>query len=184
MADPKPNQSPSPNPAPQSAPQDEVRLIIRIANTDLDGKKHILYALRKIKGVNVMYANYCLYKAGINIRKKAGELTDAEVKKLDEVLTRPIQAGMPTWMVNRRKDPETGVDMHILSGDLRFTVDYDIKMMKKVKNYKGMRHAWGQPVRGQRTKSNFRKNKGKANLGVIKKKTAPSDSGDKKDRKK
>ena len=51
---------------------------------------------------------------------------------------------------------------------LSFTQDNDIKMMKKIKSYKGVRHILGQPVRGQRTKSNFRKNKGKV-LGVKRK---------------
>jgi len=41
--------------------------------------------------------------------------------------------------------------------------------MKKTKSYKGLRHQWGLPVRGQRTKANFRKNKGKSSLGVQKK---------------
>ena len=49
----------------------------------------------------------------------------------------------------------------MLSGDLDYTKDMDIKRMKMIKVYKGMRYAFGLPVRGQRTKSNFRKNKGK-----------------------
>jgi len=72
-------------------------------------------------------------------------------------------------MLNRRKDYETGEDKHLLSSDLAFTKDNDIKMLKKIKSYKGMRHAFGLPVRGQRTRSNFRRNKGKV-TGVQKKK--------------
>jgi len=71
-------------------------------------------------------------------------------------------------MLNRRKDYEDGTDKHIILGDLKFTKDNDIKRMKKIKSNKGYRHAWGLPVRGQRTKSNFRKNKGKV-TGVKKK---------------
>jgi small subunit ribosomal protein S13 len=44
--------------------------------------------------------------------------------------------------------------------------------MKKIRSYKGVRHMLGQPVRGQKTKSNFRKNKGSASLGVQRKKVA------------
>jgi small subunit ribosomal protein S13 len=157
----------------------EFRHIVRIANTDLDGKKQILIALRKIKGVSFMYANFCLYKSNIDIHQKTGEMTDEQIKKLDEVVTKPLQHQIPNWLVNRRFDPETGNTSHIITNDLRFILDNDIKMMKKVKSYKGLRHSWGQPVRGQRTKSNFRKNKGKANLGVTKKKAA-APSGDKK----
>ena len=54
---------------------------------------------------------------------------------------------------------------------MAFTQDNDIKMMKKMRSYKGIRHSLGLPVRGQRTKSNFRKNKGKV-LGVRKKEGA------------
>ena len=44
--------------------------------------------------------------------------------------------------------------------------------MKKVKSYKGVRHSAGLTVRGQKTKSNFRRNKGKLSLGVKKKQGA------------
>ncbi|MEM4259929.1 MAG: 30S ribosomal protein S13 [Candidatus Woesearchaeota archaeon] len=164
----------------------EFRHIVRIANTDLDGRKQILYSLRKIKGVNYMFANFSCYKANVDTHKKTGELSDDEIKRLDDVITRSSKYNIPSWLSNRRKDPETGLNMHLLSGDLKFAVENDIKMMKKVRSYKGMRHAWGQPVRGQRTKSNFRKNKGKVSLGVIKKKSAPAEeSKDKgKDKKK
>jgi len=147
----------------------EFKHIIRIANTDLDGKKSILFALRKIKGVNVMYANMALAIAGIDKKKKAGELLDSEAQKLDEIIRNPLKHGAPTWLLNRRRDYETGEDKHLLLADLDFAKENDIKRMKKVKSYKGLRHQWGLPVRGQRTKSNFRKNKGKG-LGVKRKK--------------
>ena len=78
-------------------------------------------------------------------------------------------------MMNRRKDLETGQDMHIITTDWDLTIDNDIKKMKKIRSYKGVRHMIGQPVRGQRTKSNFRKNKGKLSLGVVRK-SAPKPS--------
>ncbi|MFH1506121.1 MAG: 30S ribosomal protein S13 [archaeon] len=148
----------------------EFKHIIRIANTDLKGEKPIGHALRKIKGVGVMYANMVCKIAGVDHYKKAGDLIDAEAKKLGEIIKDPLKYGAPKWMLNRRKDVETGEDKHIIMGDLEFTNDADIKRMKKTKCYRGMRHAWGLPVRGQRTKSNFRKNKGKGSLGVSRKK--------------
>jgi small subunit ribosomal protein S13 len=69
--------------------------------------------------------------------------------------------------------------MHLITTELDLTIDNDLKRMKKVKSYKGVRHMLGQPVRGQRTKSNFRKNKGKVSLGVIRRAQAPP-SDDKK----
>ncbi len=77
-----------------------------------------------------------------------------------------MKFGTPVWMLNRRKDLELGEDRHLITSDLTFTQDNDIKMLKKIRSYKGVRHILGQPVRGQRTKSNFRKNKGKVHLGV------------------
>ncbi len=148
----------------------EFRHIVRVCNTDLKGEKAILYALTKIKGVNVMYANMALSVSGIDKAKKTGELSESEVSKLDEILRHPNTYHVPTWLLNRRKDYETGEDKHLLNADLDLEKDNDVKRMKKIKNYKGLRHQWGLTVRGQRTKSNFRRNKGKGL--VAKKKTA------------
>jgi len=148
----------------------DYRHLVRIMNTDLKGNKQILYSLPYIKGVGLMFANAVCRKAKIDIHKKTGYLTDAEVKSIEEVMTNPARAGIPLWMFDRRKDYDTGVDQHLISGALEFAHDNDIKRMKKTKSYKGLRHQWGLPLRGQRTKSNFRKNKGKGSLGVIKKK--------------
>jgi len=143
--------------------------IVRIANTDLNGNKSIADAMRKIKGINFAFSNMICRFVGVDKTKKTGNLLDSEIKKLDEAARNPKEFGAPSWMLNRRKDYDTGEDKHLLSSDLTFTQDNDIKMMKKMKSYKGMRHAFGLPVRGQRTRSNFRRNKGKV-AGVQKKK--------------
>ncbi len=156
-----------------SAPADagsDFKHLVRIINTDLKGNKQILYALPYIKGVGLMFANAICRKAKIDIHKKAGYLTEQEVKAIEDVLTHPAKYSIPLWMFDRRKDYDTGADLHVISGALEFAHEMDIKRMKKTKSYKGLRHQWGQPVRGQRTKSNFRRNKGKVSLGVIKKK--------------
>ncbi len=143
----------------------DLRLLVRIANTDLDGKKTIAFTLANIKGVGIPFAHAACRVAKISVTKKAGALSESEIKKLEEVIKDPIKAGMPAWLVNRRYDVDTGQDKHLISGDLQFVIDNDIKMMKKMKSYRGVRHSLGQPVRGQRTRSNFRKNKGKV-MGV------------------
>jgi small subunit ribosomal protein S13 len=145
----------------------ELKYFVRIANTDLDGKKSIMEALRKIKGIDVMVANAICTIAGIDKAQKAGYLSDAHVKKLDEVVTNPTKFNLPTWLLNRRKDKEDGTNKHVITSNLIFVMDNDIKMLKKMRCYRGVRHSLGQPVRGQRTKSNFRKNKGKV-MGVKK----------------
>ncbi len=145
------------------------KYLVRIAQTDLDGNKKLLIALRKVKGINHMYANMIISISGINPDKKAGNLNDEEVKRLEEAIYDPAKLGAPDWMLNRRKDPETGETKHLLTTDLKFVKENDIKIQRRIKSYVGMRHSFGLPVRGQRTKSNFRKSKGKA-LGVQRKK--------------
>ena len=107
-----------------------------------------------------------------------GALTDQEVTKIEGAIKDPINEGVPVWMVNRRKDYETGTDKHIITGDLGFQTENDIRLMKKIKCYKGIRHMLGQPVRGQRTRGNFRKNKGKV-MGVKRSTGAKKSSGGK-----
>lgn len=149
--------------------EQEFKHLVRVVNTDLDGRKPILYALKKIKGVDVMLANAVCGLANIDKTKKTGHLSDKEAATLSEVLQELIKSGVPEWMLNRRKDIETGNDVHILGPDLKLTKDNDVKMLKKIKSYRGLRHQWGLPVRGQKTKSNFRRNKGKGSLGVKRK---------------
>ncbi|MFC1648463.1 30S ribosomal protein S13 [Nanoarchaeota archaeon] len=151
----------------------EFKHIVRIANTDIKGEKHILYGLTKIKGVSIMYANATCRIAGVDVTKNVGSLSDPEIAKLDDVVRNPLKNGMPLWMLNRRNDIESGADLHIIGGDLEFVKDQDIKRMRKLKTYKGMRHGKGLTVRGQKTKANFRKNKGKG-PGVRKKAGAKS----------
>ena len=143
--------------------------IVRIANTDLKGEKAIGSALRHIKGISFMFSNLICNLANINAKKRTGDLDEGEVKRMDEVINNPLKFNTPPWMFNRRKDFETGQDKHLVSADLEFTQDNDIKIMKKIKSYRGVRHILNQPVRGQKTKSNFRENKGKVHLGVKKK---------------
>ena len=149
--------------------KEDFKHIVRIANTDLDGNKAILDSLRKIKGVSFMFANMACSIGGIEKRKKTGYLLDSEISKLDEIIKNPKKFNTPAYMLNRRKDYDTGEDMHILTTDIKFVRDSDIKRMAKTKSYKAIRHSWGLPVRGQRTRSNFRKNKGRV-TGVKRKK--------------
>lgn len=142
---------------------------VRVADTDLNGAKPIGSSLRQIKGVSFMFSNLICHLAEIDRTKRTGDLNEEEIKKINDVINNPLKFNTPPWMFNRRKDSETGQDKHLISADLKFTQDNDIKIMKKIKSYKGVRHILNQPVRGQKTKSNFRENKGKVHLGVKKK---------------
>jgi small subunit ribosomal protein S13 len=148
----------------------EFRHIVRVGNTDLAGNKSLYLSLQKIKGVGENFARVICKLAEIDYLKKTGDISDAEVKKLEAVLEDPKKAGFPVRFLNRQKDFETGEDMHLTLSDLDFEKDQDIKRMKKMKSYIGLRHQWRLPVRGQRTGSNFRPNKGKSS--AVKKKKA------------
>jgi small subunit ribosomal protein S13 len=142
-----------------------LRHITRIANTDLKGTQQILYALPYVKGIGLMYSHAVCKVAGIDGSRKIGSLTDEELKRIEEIVKNPTKFGIPEWLLDRRKDPETGLDKHLVTNDLIFVQDNDIKLMKKMKCWKGVRHMLGQPVRGQKTRSNFRKGKGNV-MGV------------------
>lgn len=151
----------------------DFRHIVRVVNTDLKGEKQIFMALHKIKGISFMFSNFVCYSAKVDPKKITGTLNEDEIKRLEDVIRNPAKYKCPAWMMNRRKDYESGQDMHLINTDLDLSIDSDLKRMKKVKSYKGLRHMIGQPVRGQRTKSNFRKNKGKVSLGVVRKAAPP-----------
>ncbi|MBW2970677.1 30S ribosomal protein S13 [Candidatus Woesearchaeota archaeon] len=155
------------------AKEDNFRHIVRVANTDLDGNKNVGSALRKIKGVDFSLAHGVCIKAGVDSRKKTGTLSDEEIRKLDSVVRNPGAFSIPDWVLNRRKSYDTGMDEHLVGVDLKLAQEDDVKRLQKIKSYRGMRLAWGLPVRGQRTKSNFRKNKGKV-VGVKRRKGVKS----------
>ncbi len=137
----------------------EFRHIVRIIDTDVDGTLKAPYALTKIKGVNLNLANVILKKAGINPDVRAGFLTETEVEKIEEIIKDPAKHGLPSWLLNRRKDLKTGKDMHLISADLVLRTKMDIDQMKEIKSWRGYRHAYGLKVRGQRTRTTGRKGK-------------------------
>jgi small subunit ribosomal protein S13 len=147
----------------------ELRHLVRIGTADLKGTQTLLYGLTRIKGMGIMLAHAMCTTLKMSPTMKVGELKDADVAKILEFVANPLQAGVPRWMVNRRKDPETGKDTHYSSTKLKLRVQDDKKVLKKIKCYRGIRHMFGLPCRGQRTKSNFRPNKGKISLANKKK---------------
>jgi len=124
-----------------------------------------MFALTKVKGVGMPLANAVCKMAGVDKFMKAGELSDKQIEAINKVIAKPADFKIPRWMVNRRKDPETGEDRHINTNELAFVKQNDIKFLRRIKCYRGVRHAIGLPVRGQKTRSNFRPNKGKV-MGV------------------
>ena len=146
------------------------RHIVRVSNTDLNGQKKVVYGLRKIKGVGTTFGHAVCVVLHIDEKRRLGDLSEEETKRIEEVVAHPTKFGLPTWLFNRRRDQESGTDKHLVVNDLIFAQELDIKMMKKIRTYRGVRHMLGLPVRGQRTRSKFRKNKGKV-MGVKRAKT-------------
>ncbi len=138
--------------------------LVRVLSTDLPGNKKIFVGLTRIKGVSWSFANAACRILKIDKNRKISELTKQEIDKLSEFIKNP---GMPEYLLNRRKDRESGKNSHIIGGDLDLQKEFDIKRLKKIRSYKGWRHALGQPVRGQRTKSHFRKKGKKKAVGVM-----------------
>lgn len=148
--------------------EQKVQYLVRIASTDLDGQKPIGFSMKKIKGVDASLASAVCIKAGVDRGKKTGLLDKKEIDALDAAVRDPVKAGIPTWMLNRRHDYTTGENTHLLLGELDFTLQNDKKRLSKIKSYRGLRHQWGLPVRGQRTQSNFRKSKSKSSRAAKK----------------
>jgi len=127
-------------------------VIIRIANTDIKGYKKVYKGLCGIRGIGDMFSNAILNVAGISLKKTIGELSEDEVKKIEDVLKSPEKYKIPNFLFNRKLDPETMQDSHITGNDLRLQNDFDIRRMKRIRSYKGIRHNLGLKVRGQRLK--------------------------------
>ncbi len=120
----------------------------RIFGIILPDDKRIGYALTLLYGIGRVNAGSVLKQAGIDAHLKVGKLTDEEIKKIVVVLEKGTK----------------------IEGDLREEINSNVKRLKEIGSYRGLRHSRGLPVRGQRTKSNSRTKKGKRKtVGALKK---------------
>ncbi|HID04393.1 MAG TPA: 30S ribosomal protein S13 [Aigarchaeota archaeon] len=135
----------------------ELRYIVRILGTDIDGSLKIPYGLAKIRGVGINLGYAIARAAGVDTELRIGELTDEQVRKLEEVAKNPTAYGIPSWMLNRRFDPVTGKNLQLYGADLELSVKEDIQREMRIKSWRGVRHSLGLKVRGQRTRTTGRK---------------------------
>jgi len=142
-----------------------VQNIVRLGETNLDGNKKVRHAILGIKGVSFSLAHSIANISGLG-DKRLGELSEEQLKKLESMINEPWKYNIPSWLYNRRKDPETGEDKHLTVSQLELAQRMDMEREKKIKSYRGIRHILGLPVRGQRTRSSFRKGR---TLGVSRK---------------
>lgn len=111
----------------------------RLLGVDLPRNKKMSIALRAIYGVGPKVAAEVLTKVGMNGDKNSNEITEEEVQQI-----------------------RTALEDYTVEGDLRREVALNIKRLKDLGCYRGIRHRKGLPVRGQRTHTNARTRKGPA----------------------
>ena len=113
----------------------------RIAGVDLPRDKRVEVGLTYIFGIGRPRSLEIINNAGIDKDTKIKDLTETEIAKLREV-----------------------IDTYPVEGDLRREVAMNIKRLREINSYRGMRHRRGLPVRGQKTKTNARTRKGPKKL--------------------
>ena len=121
----------------------------RIAGVDLPREKRVEIGLTYIYGIGLTSSQKILEQAGVNPDTRIKDLTEAEIVKIRDLIEKE----------------------HIVEGDLRREVSFNIKRLIDIGSYRGRRHRMGLPVRGQRTKTNARTRKGpsKSSIGAKKK---------------
>ncbi len=144
----------------------EFRHIVRVIGTDLDGSKKVAYGISKIRGVGPNFAHAVVRVSKVNPEARIGTLSEGEISRIEDAIRDPAKHGVPSRLLNRRKELETGRDTHLVGPDLALRIKADVDFMKDIRTWKGIRHSLGLKVRGQRTRTTGRS--GKA-VGVKKK---------------
>jgi small subunit ribosomal protein S13 len=150
----------------------EFKAILRLADKEVKGEVPLSHAITKASGASFMFANAIIYVLKLEKKRQVGTLSADEIAKIEDVMRDPKKYSIPTWLLNRRKEVDSGEDRHIISSDLELTKRFDIRRLRRIKCYIGMRHARGDKklkvrVRGQRTRGTGRRGK---SVGVVKKK--------------
>ena len=126
----------------------------RIAGVDIPRNKKVAYSLRYVYGIG--------YSQAINICDKAGVKLDTRVQDLKEKEVMDIRKAITELEIK-------------VEGELRSEVAMNVKRLKDIGTYRGLRHRRGLPVNGQRTKTNARTRKGKKKTVGMGKKTVKSE---------
>ncbi len=134
---------------------------MRIAGVNIPDQKRVDIALTYIYGIGRGNVVRVLKKTNVDGSKRVHALTQDEQKRIQKVL-----------------------EGHKLEGDLRAEVTANIKRLKEIGSYRGIRHSRNLPVRGQRTRSNARTKRGKrVTIGAIKKELAAKTTENKTEKK-
>ncbi len=106
----------------------------RILGVNIPEEKKIEFSLTYLKGIGVFSSRKILEKAGVDINKRARDITSEEVGKIQKIIEKKYK----------------------IEGELKRIVMINIKRLKEIGCYRGTRHTKGLPSRGQRTKTNNR----------------------------
>ncbi len=134
---------------------DDFSYMLRMADTDIDGLKPLRTALTAVKGIGNRTAVNICNNTGFDPSLKAGFLNASQQEELRQAIDDYAQ-NVPLWMLNRQRDLESGDELHLAGQDLKLMHEDDISRLRSIKCYRGIRHAGGQKVRGQRGRSNGR----------------------------
>ena len=124
---------------------------------DIPGERKMLIGLTQIKGIGYNFAVAILDALKIDTNSNIGDLTDSNVADIEKLIIDPVGSNFPVWFLNRRKDIETGSNLHLLTSDIPFTLRNDIERERITASWRGYRHLSGLKVRGQRTRTSGRK---------------------------
>lgn len=157
--------------------------IVRLAGKDVNGSLSLRRAMDEVRGIGPNMASALSHaietRLGIPSSTTLGSLNEQQVAQVESVIKNPAANGVPVYMLNRRKDHETGKDLHLVSNDLIFAGRQDVSRDVALRTWRGFRHQFGQKVRGQHTRSTGRTG---TTVGVIKKaevaKQAPAKAGE------
>ncbi len=152
----------------------EAQSIVRLAGRDINGSMPVKRALSHVKGIGSNLANALSYTIEKELKisgdTKISELSEEQFEKVEEVIKNPAGYGVPLYMLNQRKDFDTGKDIHVIGNDLAFSVRQNVNREVALRSWRGLRHQYGQKVRGQHTRSTGRTG---ATVGVSKKSAMP-----------
>jgi small subunit ribosomal protein S13 len=135
----------------------EFRHIVRIAGKDIPGTKKTIIGISQIKGMGYNFAKAILDVLKINPNSNVGFLTESQVGEIEKAMKNPSSVNIPPWFLNRRKDIDSGNNLHLITSDIDFNVRNDIEREKNMNSWRGFRHTYGLKVRGQRTRTTGRK---------------------------
>jgi len=135
----------------------EYRHIVRIAGKDVPGAKKMIIGVSQVRGIGYNFAKAILDLLKIDQNSNVGFLTESQVDSIEKAMRNPSSLNVPAWFLNRRKDIDSGSDLHLITSDIEFNVRNDIEREKNTNSWRGFRHTYGLKVRGQRTRTTGRK---------------------------